>query len=98
MPAVVPEPEEFSMEVSVRLSPAVKELTFRPAASSLKLPKAVLGTDPAIKLSGAGVQVGVKGATPDWFVVEMTRAAVAVAAKSSQATIRKDAAAGFFGW
>src|ERR1039458_245631 len=80
-------------EVIVRLPPAVSELTLRPAISSLKLPKAVVGTSPAIKLSPAGVQVGVKGATPNWLVVETTRTAWAELAKINQAMKTKFAAA-----
>ena len=72
------------MEVIVGLPPAVRELTFRPLASSLKLPKAVLGTNPAIKLSVAGVHGGVNGAIPNSFVVEITRAARAGTANSNQ--------------
>ena len=65
----------FPTEVIVRLPPAVRELTFRPDISSLKLPEAVLGTNPAIKLSAAGVQVGVNGAAPYWLAAEMRSAA-----------------------
>ena len=65
----------FPTDVIVRLPPVVRESTSRPAISSLKFPKAVLGTRPAIKLSVAGVQVGVNGSGPFWFAVKMTSAA-----------------------
>jgi len=70
----------------VRLPPAVRELTLRPAISSLKLPKAVLGTSPAIKLFVAGAQVGVSGAAPIWLAVEMTSVAEAEVASASKTT------------
>jgi hypothetical protein len=55
-----------------------------------------VGTSPAIKLSPAGVQVGVKGATPNWLVVETTRTAWAELAKINQAMKTKFAAAFHF--
>ena len=82
-------------EVIVRLPPVVSELTLRPAISSLKLPKAVVGTSPAIKLSPAGVQPGVNGVAPNWLVVETTRAAWAELAKINKAMKTKFAAFDF---
>jgi hypothetical protein len=79
-------------EVIGRLPPVVNELTLRPAISSLKLPKAVVGTSPAIKLSPAGAQAGVNGVAPNWLVVETTRAAWAELAKINTATKTKFAA------
>ena len=63
-------PEVPAIELIVKLSPAVSEFTFRPVASSLKLPPDALGANPAIKLSAAGTQVGVNGPEPVWSVVE----------------------------
>ena len=56
------------------MTPSVK--TERPPAfpSSLKLPVAVLGSNPAIKSGVSAVQVGVNGLLPSSFevVIEMT--------------------------
>ena len=40
-----------------------------PAPSSVKLPLAVVGASPAIKLGASGVHEGVKGLPPLWFEV-----------------------------
>jgi hypothetical protein len=44
----------------------------------------VLGTSPAIRLSVAGVQVGVNGTAAVWLAVEITSAAGAEPAKISK--------------
>src|ERR1700748_1228870 len=80
----------------VRLPPAVKELAFRNTplvpVSSLKFPRAVVGARPAIKLSVAGVHVGVNGhvlAVPNWLaVVTVTCAEAEPASDSSAAAAR----------
>jgi hypothetical protein len=85
----VPQVAGFPTEVIVRLPPLVSESTFRPAISSLKLPRAVLGASPEIKLLAAGVQVGVKGKVPIWFVVEMSSVAWAEPAQARKAAPMK---------
>lgn len=75
----------------VKLPPDVIELTFRNAVapvSKLKFPVAVVGAKPAIKLSVAGVQVGVNGqvlAVPSWLAVVTVTCAEAELASASDA-------------
>jgi len=85
--------EGLPTEVMVKLTSAVREFTFRPLASSLKFPTAVLGANPAIRLSVAGSQVGVNGTVAVSLAVEMTSAAWVGPAKASQEVKSRLAAA-----
>ena len=69
----------------VRLPPEVKELTFRLVRSRAKSPVVVVGANPAIKLSEAGVQVGVNGRAPCWLVVVIVNCAGAEPASVNKA-------------
>src|SRR5437588_13102728 len=68
----------------VRLPPEVKELTFRLVRSKAKSPVVVVGASPAIKLSEAGVQVGVNGKAPCWLDVVTVSCAEAEPAEISR--------------